>query len=774
MTASIKNLMITVLLVLLPVSGAFAIDPPHDGTNGISCGNCHNEEVTLNSVGYNNLCQGCHAPGGMTSKLSLSPNDASNIFGSVTSHRSGTIMQNSHNWGADQNTSLTVPKAGAVTPAPTSPLSYAPLVGLSCARCHDIHLPIQSETNSGPFLRMRNDRDQLCLECHSPRQQTSHTSGTHPVTMTYSTAIKKFERYTTKFYTTPLNANPANPTSAMKLNGEGALLCTTCHGVHYSDSSSATFDNASSVQLKRLVPGDGNLLRTEMRGATPAAVNICTSCHKGKTAHNGKGQNIQCADCHGAHVDEADGSKPNVWLIRRFMVYSTGGFKGDNRALNKPTFFQSTSVKNYWNGSGVCQGCHSSLPTSIPDHSQPGANCNLCHSHNSPGGSFSANIPGPHFSSISGNRLLASYVTSRIECSNCHTTASNNSDIRASWKTSGHANTSSPAWSAHDFKLQSGCVQCHTTTGFIAYSSAKVTAAWGSPSDPSKEVLACNGCHTNTADGSLRSQVPVTPYLNDTYINPNAGPSNICAGCHSGTVSGRSIKSMSTFETVFDGSHYLAASGVLFKSIGYEYSGRDYRNKTHFKHDRIGINGYTGYGFNTGSKGPCIACHMSTTDKHTFSPVIKDASGNVTALTSTICAGCHTAPAYLDAERMNSRKLRYRSSLLALQMVLESKGIIYKEDNVPYFFTGSKIAYTSWGTADAMGAAFNLHLLTHEPGAYAHNMIYAKRLIYDSIDYMDDGVLNNSVVATINSLAALDATQKSAAVGYLTSTNSRP
>jgi hypothetical protein len=53
-------------------------------------------------------------------------------------------------------------------------------------------------------------------------------------------------------------------------------------------------------------------------------------------------------------------------------------------------------------------------------------------------------------------------------------------------------------------------------------------------------------------------------------------------------------------------------------------------------------------------------------------------------------------------------------------------------------------------------------------------MVYAKRLIYDSIDFVDDGVLNNSVSATIKGLAALDADQKSAAVGYLAGTNSRP
>ena len=44
-----------------------------------------------------------------------------------------------------------------------------------------------------------------------------------------------------------------------------------------------------------------------------------------------------------------------------------------------------------------------------------------------------------------------------------------------------------------------------------------------------------------------------------------------------------------------------------------------------------------------------------------------------------------------------------------------------------------------------MGAAFNRSFLMNEPGAYVHNSKYAKRLIYDSIDWVDDNELNYSV-----------------------------
>ena len=68
-----------------------------------------------------------------------------------------------------------------------------------------------------------------------------------------------------------------------------------------------------------------------------------------------------------------------------------------------------------------------------------------------------------------------------------------------------------------------------------------------------------------------------------------------------------------------------------------------------------------------------------------------------------------------------------------------------------------------------MGAAFNLNLLEHDPGGYVHNRIYAKRLLYDAIDWADDNLLNYSVGATLNTVV-IDGTApiwKAGAIKYL-------
>jgi hypothetical protein len=89
--------------------------------------------------------------------------------------------------------------------------------------------------------------------------------------------------------------------------------------------------------------------------------------------------------------------------------------------------------------------------------------------------------------------------------------------------------------------------------------------------------------------------------------------------------------------------------------------------------------------------------------------------------------------------------------------------------------TGSANAVKDWDVTDQgeaygknyMGSAFNFNLLEHDPGAYVHNRTYVKRLIYDSIDWLDDNLMNNSVGATLDALSGTIYTWKAGAMTYL-------
>jgi hypothetical protein len=59
------------------------------------------------------------------------------------------------------------------------------------------------------------------------------------------------------------------------------------------------------------------------------------------------------------------------------------------------------------------------------------------------------------------------------------------------------------------------------------------------------------------------------------------------------------------------------------------------------------------------------------------------------------------------------------------------------------------MAYQIRSAAYSMGAAFNYYMLYYDPGAFAHNRRYVRRLIFDSMDWLDDGKLNKSVCDAI-------------------------
>ena len=339
--------------------------------------------------------------------------------------------------------------------------------------------------------------------------------------------------------------------------------------------------------------------------------------------------------------------------------------------------------------------------------------------------------PPIHFNNITSGAYPASYVTSRSTCSDCHFPSTVNTTNRHSWYSSAHAATHDLPWTVNDFKTRSGCVQCHTTTGFVAYSSGKVTAAWGNAADKTKEVLTCKGCHSDISTGVVRKVVPVAPYYEDPgYVNPDLGESNICMDCHSGRKNGKSITVLLTANTDFtnvtiNNSHFMPAGGTSFGVIGYHFPGRNYAGSSP-SHRQIGM----GNSNNTGYNGPCVGCHKNGVFNHTF---------RVSAAVP-ICANCHGS-SMTDA-KLSESKAAFNNALDILRAELAAKGFVYQPES-PYFTN------TNWGTgqvgADTMGAAFNFLVFTLDPGAYAHNPSYAKQLILDSIDYLDNGIIDNSV-----------------------------
>jgi hypothetical protein len=522
-----------------------------------------------------------------------------------------------------------------------------------------------------------------------------------------------------------------------------------------------------------------------------------------------------CMQCHASVLDQVTG----VLLVSEWQA----------------------STHNTRNGAS-CADCHEPPvghpnpfgPISTnPDRDQK---CDRCHG---PTATVKP-VGSPHYNTVTTFPYPASYVSSQAvgRCRACHNPHDPTSAIAVNeqWAESAHAAVNDTPWRAeasHDWKTLgtpapatpatnakgAECVRCHTTTGFINYVTSGFIDihAWGVASDKTSEILRCEACHDdgngNAYDWSKRRTVGrITGYYNYSvttvagatprkvlvnFLFPDVSTSNICMACHTGRESGRTIAAIvpfANFSTLsFVNSHYLSAGGTVFKSTGYEYAGKDYSNLTIYEHDKIGVANWEG----TGTSGPCVGCHMSSPGKHTFLPVTKDATGTVLTLTSQLCTVCHGAddpagpmnPAVLNAEKQG-----FNAALQALAKVLKNRGYVFSGVN-PYFanknWQTNKGATGGFGAgtgADTMGAAFNFNLLRHDFGGFAHNRFYVKRLIYDSIDWIDNGALDNSVDATFAGLATdadltyglngekvnFDTLQISKAQAYLTGGLGRP
>lgn len=470
--------------------------------------------------------------------------------------------------------------------------------------------------------------------------------------------------------------------------------------------------------------------------------------------------NIGCRTCHSPHQEE-----------QLLEAASTGRSAEFNTCTNCHQLLQASSsakIIAYHDPAANQYGAVNEIITDT-HFATPGNFVN---------GTNNANIAGYAFD-FSSNRA----------CRDCHNPHSAATTINKQWVASGHADTTAAGAWAHynwteipgavrnDFTVVSAfgdrrpCQRCHTTTGVIAYLIANTDAnpsdyvapmAYNSNFKP--EMLKCNGCHTDNV-GNLRTTGQITAaYTNAPHQYPDAGDSNLCLACHTGVESGESIKSNTDADGVlsFINSHYLTAGGTIYAASGYEYPGKSYANLSYYAHDQIG----------SGDQGPCIGCHLSAPEKHSFQPVTKDAAGAITAITSTVCVTCHAGQYALTPAALNAEEEDFSAALEALDAQLAAKGIFFSTA-YPYFYKGENAtggAFTNWAGVygfasykDTMGAAFNYNLLEHDPGAYAHNRIYAKRLIYDAIDFLDNGAVDGSTLAAIDALVTTESLDSSVA-----------
>ncbi len=491
--------------------------------------------------------------------------------------------------------------------------------------------------------------------------------------------------------------------------------------------------------------GDGSLMSSAFAGQVNRNVVGCESCHGGGEFHFGLGKlpfpvpgPAQCGVCHGIDQVLFHGTRAERLINDTHF---------DNPATGFLNASDNVAIEGYVVKTGDQRGCQ------------------VCHfnGHNPTleyNNAWARSAHGGHILTV---KDAAATVDARIAAA--------------------VTDADAPGWSHYNWDQTTGsgnrasCQRCHTATGIANYLTNPAaydpanndfshlsgwTPATGSPQN---EMLYCWGCHSDS-NGSLRNPGAITAdYTGASVTYPDVAASNVCMACHTGRESGSSIgfraanPATDWSNTGFINSHYLTAGGTVFSASGYHYAGLNYTIPNNL-HAGIGTAGSIGTA--VGDNGPCVMCHMSTPgagESHSFAVVTKDAAGAVTAINPSFCNACHTGPLALTVGGLNSLRSGFDSTLQALEAQLAAKGFAF-QDSFPYFPT------RNWGDAvtgpNNMGAAFNYNLLAHDPGAYAHNVRYSGRLIWDSIDWLDDNRLNNSTVAAINALGLAPATRDAA------------
>jgi hypothetical protein len=423
-------------------------------------------------------------------------------------------------------------------------------------------------------------------------------------------------------------------------------------------------------------------------------------------------------------------------------------------------------------------------------------NCSVCHEAHNPlkglGSQQRKDWEKSSHGNINGPAWTHYDFTTRSTCNSCHTAA-------GFAKAVGNNFTDKTALSTTTLGKQPlTCEACHSSNNFkisirklsTGYVLPYAASAGASKVFPNGNWLGnsqlCVPCHAAIGGGkSIESRTissassPVSHYMTAaaTMFVKNGFTAFTSASAPVMINGSPTATSASTNIPQFDAAGAFTGYGTI--PIGYKYT---YGNSLVSASDGGAINSthrilgtpamandshVGGRGLVTG--GPCVTCHMGNgTANHTW--------GMSADSFNTVCSNCHTSEgtttltaanfvtAFVEEQAIpfnNARKVGF--NLLSTNYHIAYSGASY-----PYYFkAGTRAALTAsdWSRNGTLslaqvrklaGAAFNLQMLTREPAAFAHARTYARRLLYDTIDYLDDGAINMSVTTTAISLYPAD------------------
>ncbi|MBI5494964.1 MAG: hypothetical protein HY904_08035 [Deltaproteobacteria bacterium] len=401
----------------------------------------------------------------------------------------------------------------------------------------------------------------------------------------------------------------------------GNVVCMSCHGVHYADSNTATYDSSATAACTGA--DCGLLLRRSNNN------DACTGCHN-LTVHSSAttstkygtwGTTFTCQTCHQPH------KTPNTFLVRQTLNGKTVDFR--NLTGKADNSFATVTVP----GNGPCEACHTLTRNkngtarfrgtggSDSGTHYPGT-CTTCHTH--------AN--GFFCDESSGNRPCAAchqfnmLITDASRATKYHHVME--ADVKFTAGLTTYPTVAAPTVATAD--QDKTCVQCHADHNIFR-----------------EDVNALN---TLGSSANLRTQIAVAPsaagpsgtaagYFNNIDFNNTFTAGGICISCHASaqTKNVTDQKSSATTVTpvvaqgVFQASAHSYSVGGTFRNGNYTFNVvcTKCHNDDSVKSFQTGTNQFALHGsFDRSLRAPlgittptdpieeqfCYRCHHKTTD----------------------------------------------------------------------------------------------------------------------------------------------------------------
>ncbi len=520
-------------------------------------------------------------------------------------------------------------------------------------------------------------------------------------------------------------------------------------------------DNVDLAELQSAVTLFGN--DTKANWTTAASIVGCEGCHGGGQYHSGVGPipfpvpgPEQCGQCHYLNNSLAKAE----WIAEGFYPHHTTSSSGNNVRRNITDTHIDNPATGYGQATNLIEGYV------IRANRQNG--CVECHfnghlfdltrnyqwGHSAHGGEIKAQKDDALAAGLPG----AIDDATRLQ-------------LLADVTAAGADSTTGDAWLHYnwdDTTSRGSCQTCHTSTGISNFLSNPAgydltgkgndfshLAGW-TPTQASgqNELLYCWGCHSDSK-GHLRNPGPIPmeyTYNSVQVVLPEVRMSNVCVKCHGGrgnndtilanvAAADASLTDNINRSTRAAEHHAPTAASVFAEQThsGYEYTGQDYTGApTHASIDT----GSTG-------RGPCVNCHMGGSTEaaavqhdHTFAATAHDGSGNITTIfhmTTCNTAACHNGG--MSVASLEGQKDGFTDAKAVLSALMSNTVANYLGLNIS---TTSNNNYKTV-PVNAYGALMNQLYMSEDPCAYVHNNLYARRLLFDSIDWMQDGDLDGTI-----------------------------